>query len=115
MVDLIELAGLWLAAEDLAALDRTLERLCLVLQQNYSSDPEFLSRFEQLRGALSHKHRKAAFRARREGNQAAGISEISGFCGPAPGPEAVECQAHRAGLQFDLLRLNSRRSRLTEP
>jgi hypothetical protein len=32
-----------------------------------------------LRGALSHKHRKAAFDARREGNQAAGISEISGF------------------------------------
>jgi hypothetical protein len=40
---------------------------------------------ERLRGALSHKHRKTAFEARREGNQAAGISEISGFCGPAPG------------------------------
>jgi hypothetical protein len=34
---------------------------------------------EQLRGAFSHEDRTATFEGQREGNQAAGISEISGF------------------------------------
>jgi hypothetical protein len=34
---------------------------------------------EHLRGALSYEDHRAAFEGRREGNQAAGISHISGF------------------------------------
>ena len=48
VVDLIELAGLWLAAEDLAALDRTLERLCGELELRYAADAEFADRFRRL-------------------------------------------------------------------
>lgn len=52
VVDLIELAGLWLAADDRGALDRTLERLCDLIQSRYPTDEDFFARFEQLRGAL---------------------------------------------------------------
>jgi hypothetical protein len=55
VVDLIELAGLWLAAEDWTAFDRTLDRLCLELQQRFTSDVEFAGRFDQLR-ALARRH-----------------------------------------------------------
>ena len=37
---------------------------------------------EHLRGALSDEDHRAAFEGRREGNQAAGISDISGFAAP---------------------------------
>jgi hypothetical protein len=45
---------------------------------------------EQLRDALSHKHRETAFEARREGNQAAGISEISGLAAQRPAGRAAQ-------------------------
>jgi hypothetical protein len=43
---------------------------------------------EHLRGALSHEYRKPAFEGARERNQAAGISEISGFYRPGAWPGA---------------------------
>jgi hypothetical protein len=55
---------------------------------------------EHLRGALSHEYRKPAFEGTRERNQAAGISEISGFSAPAPGParRAIGAQAFSFSL-----------------
>ena len=49
IVDLIELAGLWLAAEDFPALQRTLDRLQDELEQRYPSDEEFVARFRVLK------------------------------------------------------------------
>ena len=48
VVDLIELAGLWLAAQDRPAMDRTLERLCSELERRFPSDQEFAARFREL-------------------------------------------------------------------
>src|SRR5262245_9488334 len=50
---------------------------------------------EQLRDALSHKHRETAFEARREGNQVAGISEISGFAARRPVGRAAQLLPRR--------------------
>jgi len=50
---------------------------------------------EHLRGALSHAYRTPAFEGARERNQAAGISEISGFYRLELGParRAIGTQA----------------------
>ena len=48
VVDLIELAGLWLAAGDWAALGRTLSRLDDELARRFAADEEFAARFRAL-------------------------------------------------------------------
>ncbi|HET6315638.1 MAG TPA: hypothetical protein VFG86_04205 [Chloroflexota bacterium] len=48
MVDLVELAGLWLAAEDRLALQRSLRRLIDVLAERYPDDRPYRQRFEGL-------------------------------------------------------------------
>jgi hypothetical protein len=48
VVDLIELAGLWLAAEDRAALRRSLQRLVDLLAQHFPADSDFRARFVSL-------------------------------------------------------------------
>jgi hypothetical protein len=53
IVDLIELAGLWLAAEDWTAFDRTLERLEADLRRRFPEQSEFAERFQQLRAAAA--------------------------------------------------------------
>ena len=45
VVDLIELAGLWLAAGDRAALQRCLRRLVDLLGERYPADHAFRERF----------------------------------------------------------------------
>jgi hypothetical protein len=45
---LIELAGLWLAAGDRRALERSLGRLIDVLEARFSSEAEFRQRFVDL-------------------------------------------------------------------
>jgi hypothetical protein len=45
VVDLIELAGLWLAAGDRAALRQTLSRLIGLLEGGYAADEPFIARF----------------------------------------------------------------------
>jgi len=48
VVDLIELAGLWLAAGDWPALLRTLHRLDAELTRRYAADADFARRFREL-------------------------------------------------------------------
>jgi hypothetical protein len=48
VVDLIELAGLWVAARDWAALLRTLWRLNEQLELRFPGEAEFASRFHEL-------------------------------------------------------------------
>jgi hypothetical protein len=48
VVDLIELAGLWLAADDRPALARSLQRLVEVLAERFPDDVEFRARFLEL-------------------------------------------------------------------
>jgi hypothetical protein len=48
VIDLIELAGLWLAADDREALRRTLERLIEQLRDRFPDATEFRDRFERL-------------------------------------------------------------------
>ena len=48
VIDLIELAGLWLAADDRAALLRSLSRLVDLLAQRYPDQTEFHARFVSL-------------------------------------------------------------------
>lgn len=49
IIDLIELAGLWLAADDRAALVRSLERLIELLERDYPVEASFRERFVRLR------------------------------------------------------------------
>lgn len=53
VVDLIELAGLWLAAGDRPALSRTLARLDRELTQRFPSDADFAERFRALRRQIA--------------------------------------------------------------
>jgi len=48
VVDLIELAGLWLAADDRVALRRTLQQLVDVLAQRFPTQDDFRARFVNL-------------------------------------------------------------------
>jgi hypothetical protein len=48
VIDLIELAGLWLAADDWPSLARTLRQLIVELEQRFASDIEFRERFQSL-------------------------------------------------------------------
>lgn len=48
VVDLIELAGLWVAAGDWAALLRTLRRLNEQLDSRFPDEAEFAGRFREL-------------------------------------------------------------------
>ncbi len=48
VVDLIELAGLWLAADDRVALRRTLQQLIDVLAQRFPTQEDFRARFVNL-------------------------------------------------------------------
>jgi hypothetical protein len=48
VIDLIELAGLWLAADDLQALRRALELLIGQLRGRFPQETEFRDRFERL-------------------------------------------------------------------
>jgi hypothetical protein len=48
VVDLIELAGLWVAADDRPALVRTLRRLDEELGHRFPADNAFLARFRAL-------------------------------------------------------------------
>jgi hypothetical protein len=65
VVDLIELAGLWVAAEDWPALTRTLRRL----------DDEFSTRFPD-DGGLSARFRALRELVERAGGQAVSAEEI---------------------------------------
>jgi hypothetical protein len=48
VIDLIELAGLWIGAGDWAALQRTLERLDQHLSERFADDEAFAQRFRDL-------------------------------------------------------------------
>jgi len=48
VVDLIELAGLWVAAEDWGALARTLRRLDEELSNRFPDEQDFSARFNEL-------------------------------------------------------------------
>jgi hypothetical protein len=48
VVDLIELAGLWLAADDRPALRRGLQRLIALLEERFAEQREFRARFVTL-------------------------------------------------------------------
>jgi hypothetical protein len=48
VVDLIELAGLWLAADNRPALRRSLQRLTALLEERFAEHPEFRARFVTL-------------------------------------------------------------------
>jgi hypothetical protein len=52
VIDLIELSGLWLAAGDRPALERSLQRLVDVLQQRFPEAHEFRARFVSLKEDL---------------------------------------------------------------
>jgi hypothetical protein len=52
VVDLIELAGLWLAASDWTALSRTLSRLDAELTRRFPADVQFAERFRELAARL---------------------------------------------------------------
>ena len=49
VVDLIELAGLWLAADDRPALSRTLQRLVEMLEKRFADETSYRERFVTLR------------------------------------------------------------------
>ena len=51
IVDLIELAGLWLAADDRLALERTLRQLVTALEQRFADDASFRERWTTLLAA----------------------------------------------------------------
>ena len=53
VVDLIELAGLWLAADDRAAFARTMQRLVELLEQRFADEASFRERFVTLRAAAA--------------------------------------------------------------
>ncbi len=53
VVDLIELAGLWLAADDRPALARSLRRLLERLEQCFPADAAFRERFATLLAAAA--------------------------------------------------------------
>jgi hypothetical protein len=48
VIDLIELAGLWVAAQDWVALGRTLRRLDAELTHRFPTDQTFAERFREL-------------------------------------------------------------------
>ena len=48
VVDLIELAGLWVAAGDWPSLRRTLQRLDAELARRYPAEVEFNARFREI-------------------------------------------------------------------
>jgi hypothetical protein len=48
VIDLIELAGLWLAADDRTALQRSLRRLVALLEQRFPGERTFRERFSTL-------------------------------------------------------------------
>jgi hypothetical protein len=52
VVDLIELAGLWVAAGDWPALRRTLARLNEQLEQRFPDEAEFALRFRALQRVI---------------------------------------------------------------
>jgi hypothetical protein len=49
VVDLIELAGLWLAADDRPAFARTMQRLVDLLEQRFAAEADYRARFIRLR------------------------------------------------------------------
>ena len=53
VVDLIELAGLWLAADDRAAFARTLQRLIDLLEQRFAAETSYRERFATLRAGAA--------------------------------------------------------------
>jgi len=53
IVDLIELAGLWVAAEDWAALLRTLQRLEEEISRRFPREEEFAERFRALQQVVA--------------------------------------------------------------
>ncbi len=52
IVDLIELAGLWVAAGDWPALGRTLAQLNEQLEQRFPDEAEFALRFRELQRVI---------------------------------------------------------------
>jgi hypothetical protein len=52
VIDLIELAGLWLAADDRIALERTLRQLVAALDQRFAEDASFRERWLRLLEAV---------------------------------------------------------------
>jgi len=52
VIDLIELAGLWVAAGDWAALVRTLRRLDDEISRRFPDEAEFAARFRELERAV---------------------------------------------------------------
>lgn len=59
VIDLIELAGLWLAADDRPALRRSLDRLVALLEQRFADDASFRERFVTLRAAAGDAQNSA--------------------------------------------------------
>jgi hypothetical protein len=55
VIDLIELAGLWLAAHDWVALSRTLQRLDHELGRRFARDVEFRERFRELQALVDQR------------------------------------------------------------
>jgi hypothetical protein len=64
VIDLIELAGLWLAADDRPALQRSLDRIVEVLERRFADDATFRERFVTLR-AVAADARSSAEELRR--------------------------------------------------
>jgi hypothetical protein len=67
VVDLIELAGLWVAANDWPALSRTLRRLDAELTRRFSGDIAFADRYRALQrtveaGTLSAEEIRRTYR-----------------------------------------------------
>jgi len=53
VIDLIELAGLWLAADDRIALERTLRQLLAALDERFVEDASFRERWLRLLEAVT--------------------------------------------------------------
>lgn len=70
VVDLIELAGLWLAAGDWPALLRTLRRLDDELSRRFPDDAAFATRFVPLRRVVETANTTSAEEIRRRYRQA---------------------------------------------
>jgi hypothetical protein len=70
IVDLIELAGLWVAAGDWAALLRTLRRLSEQLQLRFPQEAEFAERFHALQRVVEAANGLNADEIRRRYRQA---------------------------------------------
>jgi len=60
IVDLIELAGLWVAAGDWGALARTLQRLNEQLETRFPDEAEFAERFRALQRVVDTANGGAA-------------------------------------------------------